>query len=61
VVRILNPTDQAETVTVRFGVPLGRAELIRLDETPTGEPLAVDNNTIELAVPPHTLRSVLAS
>jgi alpha-mannosidase len=61
VVRVLNPTDQAETVTLRFGVPVATAELVRLDETPIGEALAVNDDTIGLTVPPHTLRSVLAS
>jgi mannosylglycerate hydrolase len=61
VVRILNPSDQAETVTLRFGVPIANAELVRLDETPTGEPLAVTNDAIEVTVPPHTLRSANAT
>lgn len=61
VVRVLNPTDRAETVTLRFGVPVATAELVRLDETPVGTTLVVNNNTIELSVPPHALRSVLAS
>ena len=59
VVRILNPSDDAETVTLRFGIPIAGAELVRLDESALGQSLVVSGNELAIEVPPHALRTVL--
>jgi mannosylglycerate hydrolase len=58
VVRVLNPTDQAREAALRLGFPFASAEAVRLDETPSGAPVARDGDTLRFAVPPHALRSV---
>jgi alpha-mannosidase len=61
VVRILNPSDDAETVMLRFGIPIAHAQLVRLDETLTGTELDVNDNAVRLHVPAHALRTVRIS
>ncbi len=62
IVRVSNPTDRAEQAQLRLGPSLARrlvhASMVRLDETPSGEPLALDAGSCRFAVPPHALRTV---
>ena len=59
VVRLLNPTDVAQQAQLRFGFPVARALPLRLDETPSGAALTVADGGIEIALPPHALRTLL--
>ena len=59
VLRLLNPTDDALVARVRLGFPLARAELVRLDETPTGQSVSIENTELRLELAPKTLQSVL--
>ena len=59
VLRLLNPTDRPATARVSVGFRVSAAVPVRLDETPDGEPLALEAGSLALAVPPHALRSVL--
>ena len=61
VLRLLNPTDAAREARLHVGLPLSSAVPVRLDETPCGDPLAIDGGAFTLAVPPHALRSLLLS
>ncbi len=58
VVRVLNPTDEACKATLRLCFPFARAEGVRLDETPSGEPLTREGDSVRFVVPPHALRGV---
>ena len=58
VVRVLNPSDEADDVVLRFGLELEDATAVRLDETPDDSRLTHDGRTITLTVPAHALRSV---
>jgi mannosylglycerate hydrolase len=57
VVRLSNPTDATVHAVVRAGLPISGAETVRLDET-TLEGLTIDRGTMQLALPPHALRSL---
>ena len=59
VVRVLNPSGDAETVTLRFGLDITDATPVRLDETPIDGPIEHDGRVVHLPVPAHALRSVL--
>jgi alpha-mannosidase len=64
VVRVLNPTDQPDTATLRFGFDLTSATAVRLDETPTEDSphddgIETTERTVGLPVPPHALRTLL--
>jgi hypothetical protein len=59
VVRVLNPSSDADTVTLRFGLDVAQAIPVRLDETPSDEPIEHDGRAVHLHVPAHALRSVL--
>jgi alpha-mannosidase len=58
VVRVLNPTGAACEAELRLGFPFERAEAVRLDETPCGDPVTRSAETLRFPVPPHALRSV---
>ncbi len=58
IVRVVNPTDETDRVTLRFGVGIGAAGAVQLDETPASEPLEHDGRTVAMTVPPHALRTV---
>jgi len=58
VVRVLNPTEARLDATLRLGVPFTRAEPVRLDETPSGERVTQEGDTLRFSVPAHALRSV---
>jgi hypothetical protein len=59
VVRVLNPSSEAEAVTLRFGLHIAQAIPIRLDETPSDEPIQHEGRAVHLHVPAHALRSVV--
>jgi alpha-mannosidase len=58
VVRVLNPTSEPHTATLRLGFPFASAEAVRLDETPAGDASTRAGDTLRFSVPPHALRSV---
>jgi alpha-mannosidase len=58
VVRVLNPTHEPFEATLRLGFAIARAEAVRLDESPTGDPVTRAGDTLRFAVPAHALRSV---
>jgi mannosylglycerate hydrolase len=58
VVRVLNPSDEADHVVLRFGLDVADVAAVRLDETPDGNHAEHDGRTVALTVPPHALRSV---
>ena len=58
VVRVMNATDASEEAVLHLGFAFDEAIAIRLDETPTGEPIARDETTVRFPVPAHALRSV---
>lgn len=59
VVRLLNPTDESLEATLRLGFETRTAELVRLDETPLGETISVEERSARFSVPPRALRSIL--
>jgi alpha-mannosidase len=61
VLRVLNPVDRAIDATVIVGFLWAEAAAVRLDESPTGEPVTLDGHTIRFNVPARSLRSVLLS
>jgi len=59
VVRVLNPSDGVDDVTLTFGIDVTTAQPVRLDETPaTDDGFDHSGRTVHLRVPPHALRSV---
>jgi hypothetical protein len=58
IVRVLNPSAEPETVTLRFGIDVRRAQPARLDEQPDDFLVEHAGRRIGFAVPPHGLRSV---
>ncbi|HEV7525207.1 MAG TPA: glycosyl hydrolase-related protein [Acidimicrobiia bacterium] len=58
VVRVLNPTDEPDDVTLRFGLDVRRARPVRIDEQPDDFYVEHHGRTARLHVPPHALRSV---
>ena len=58
VVRVLNPTDEPDDVTLRFGLDVRRARPIGLDEQPADHYVEHHGREVFLHVPPHALRSV---
>lgn len=59
VVRVFNPTDEAIEAVLTTGFPVSAAAAIRLDETPAGESLRIEDNQIRFAVSPHAIYSLL--
>lgn len=59
VLRVLNPTDTAETARLTLRFPFARAVPVGLDETPCEGVLDASADGMAFAVPPHALRSVL--
>ncbi len=60
VVRLLNPTDREEAVTLHTAFGVDTVTQVRLDEEPCGPTESVeDDGVIRTAVPPHALRSFL--
>lgn len=57
IVRLLNPTDQPESVKICARFPVARATPVRLDEEVCGPPASLERGTLETTVPPHALRS----
>jgi mannosylglycerate hydrolase len=58
VVRVCNPSNEADDVALHFGFDLESAIAVRLDETPADDDVERDGNAASLTVPPHALRSV---
>jgi mannosylglycerate hydrolase len=58
IVRVLNPTDDDTDATLSFGLPIAEASAVRLDETPTGEPVHQSGDAVRIGVPQRALRSV---
>ncbi|HUI48285.1 MAG TPA: glycosyl hydrolase-related protein [Acidimicrobiia bacterium] len=58
VIRVLNPTDEPDEATLRFGVDVRRARPVRLDETPDQFYVDHQGRTVSFRVPPHALRTV---
>ncbi len=62
VIRLFNPLDEAQAPTLTFGRAVEKAELCRLDESPTDEggieTLAVSGATLTLRVPAKKIRTV---
>lgn len=62
VIRVLNPTGEAHEAVVRIGFPFASATSVRLDETPDGLALHVDNDArprrLRFPVGAHALRTV---
>jgi hypothetical protein len=58
VVRVLNPTAEAEDVTLRFGIDVRRAHPVRLDEQPDDFSVEHFGRDVRFHVPPHALRTV---
>ncbi len=58
VLRLLNPTDESLTATVRLARGAGEARAVRLDETPAEHPLERDGDALRVALPAHALRSI---
>jgi hypothetical protein len=61
VVRMLNPSGASREAVLTLGFDADDVVGVRLDETPSGEPVARDGRVVRLAVPPHALRSVRIS
>jgi len=59
VVRVLNPTDKADDVVLRFDVDFSSATSVRLDETPDGDDVHFDGRAVAFSVAPHALRTVV--
>jgi mannosylglycerate hydrolase len=58
VVRVLNPTDVPDDVTLRFGLDVRRARPVRLDELPDDFYVEHQGRDISFHVPPHAMRTV---
>ncbi len=59
VVRLLNPTDAAQTAVLRPGFPVRSASAVRLDEEPAPDAVTLVGGVVRFDVPRHALRSVL--
>jgi mannosylglycerate hydrolase len=59
VVRVLNPTDEPIDARIALGLDASKAEIVRLDETPTSVEVQLDGRTLRFAAPPRALVSVL--
>jgi mannosylglycerate hydrolase len=59
IVRVLNPTDRGLEADLRLARPITSASVVRLDETPTDDPVRVAGQSIAFDVPPHALRTIL--
>jgi 2-O-(6-phospho-alpha-D-mannosyl)-D-glycerate hydrolase len=58
IIRVLNPTDDARTATVRCTFPVSAADAVRLDEEPAAHIVTLAGDCVQVEVPPHALRSV---
>jgi mannosylglycerate hydrolase len=61
VVRVLNPTDESDDVTLHLGRDVRRARPVGLDEQPSDSLVTHNGRDVGFEVPPHALRSVLLS
>jgi alpha-mannosidase len=58
IVRVLNPTDDEHTAVLTLAASIAGAVSLRLDETPDGGEVALDDRRVSFAVGPHALRTV---
>jgi len=58
VVRLLNPSDEAEEAHLHFGVDVRRARPVGLDEQPVEDLVTHRGRVVGIYVPAHALRSV---
>jgi len=58
VVRVLNPTDVPDDVTLHFGLDVRRARPVRIDEQPDEFYVEHHGRSVQFHVPPHALRTV---
>ncbi|MDP9333060.1 MAG: glycosyl hydrolase-related protein, partial [Actinomycetota bacterium] len=58
VVRVLNPTDESDDVTLHLGREVRRARPVGLDEQPSDFLVTHNGRDVGFPVPPHALRSV---
>jgi len=58
VLRVLNPTDSGMDAAIKVGFGVKEVEAVRLDEAPTGDAVALDDDTIRFHVPARALRSI---
>ena len=61
VVRVLNPTDHELKAHLRLAQPTTSVTPVRLDETASGDRIQIVDGSVAFDVPPHALRSVLAT
>lgn len=59
VVRVYNPTDSAVTARVASALGFSRAEPVRLDETPSGEPLSIEGGLVSFELPARAIGTIL--
>jgi hypothetical protein len=55
---VLNPTDEPIDARIALGLDASKAEVVRLDETPTQGEVTLEGRSLLLAVPPHALVSI---
>ncbi len=58
VVRVLNPSDEPDDVTLHFGLDVARARPVGLDEQPDDFFLMHNGRDVDFHVPPHALRTL---
>ena len=58
VVRVSNPTDIPDDVTLHFGLDVRRARPVRIDEQPDEFYVEHHGRSVQFHVPPHALRTV---
>jgi len=58
VLRLSNPTATEQEARVTLGFPFEAAESLRLDEEPDEHPVAREEASLRIRVPPHALRSL---
>ncbi|MDX2166561.1 MAG: glycosyl hydrolase-related protein [Deltaproteobacteria bacterium] len=58
IIRLLNAADVVRPAALRLGLPIASVESVRLDETPDGDAVRRDGDTLHLTVGPHALRSL---
>ncbi|MCU1460276.1 MAG: glycoside hydrolase, family 38 [Acidimicrobiales bacterium] len=59
IVRVLNPTDESLEAHLRLAGATPSVSAVRLDETPSSDSIRIVDGSVNFAVPPHALRSVL--
>ena len=55
IVRLVNPSTNRTRMALRTHLPIHRAALVRLDETPERDLLVNDRQTVEIDAGPHQI------